>query len=176
MWAGRVGATDWLDVDMGTNLLALAFSVLSLDLAAVVQLWRKPGGLAASTSVRLWTLGDLDDPPSFRVFPEHGLHLGGPIPRIRWLHLYGGMTTMISPEPPVAAPPVLWTPFFGVEFLIPPRTLRRPTAKPRQHGIALHTGWTNPWDTTASVVDYRPGPGAFSFHLGYRVRFGGLDR
>ena len=68
-------------------------------------------------------------------------------------------------------PPVFLTPFFGTEFLIPPRGETN-----RQHGLALHLGWTNPWQDATSVVDYRPGYGALSVQLGYRARFGGLDR
>ena len=173
---GRVGATDWLDVDFGTNLLSWAFAVFSLDVAANVQLFRKPGGLAIAASTRVYTLGDLNDPPAFRAYPELGLHLGGPVPKVKWLALYGGGTTAFSLRPPREGNAVFFTPFFGTEFLFPVREPKRAGAKPRQHGLALHASWTNPWDDRPSVMDYRPRFGAMGVYLGYRVRFGGLDR
>ncbi|MEM6992640.1 MAG: hypothetical protein AAF721_19155 [Myxococcota bacterium] len=173
---GRVGATDWLDVDFGTNFLAWAFGLFALDLAANVQLFREPGGLAAAFSTRVYMLGDLNDAPGFRAYPEFGLHLGGPVPRVRWLALYGGVTSAMQFRPPREGSVFFVTPFFGTEFLLPVRTPKRERAKPRQHGLALHASWTNPWDGRFSVLDYRPRWGAMGIHLGYRVRFGGLDR
>lgn len=173
---GRVGATDWMDVDANVNALAAAFGIWAVDLAANFQLYRKPGGLAVATSTRVWTYGDLDDPPAFRAFPELGLHLGGQVPRVKWLHLYGGTTAAFSFRPPEGAPPVFVTPFFGTEFLLPQGKRAATARKPRQHGLALHVAWINPGPQVDSVVDYWPGYGAFSLQLGWRVRFGGLDR
>ena len=59
----------------------------------------------------------------------------------------------------------------GTEFLIPPRGETN-----RQHGLALHLGWTNPWQDATAVVSYQPGYGGLALYLNYRVRFGGLDR
>ncbi|MEM9463428.1 MAG: hypothetical protein AAGF11_55320 [Myxococcota bacterium] len=171
---GRVGATDWLDVDGNLNLLGLAFGIWAMDLAANLQLYRKARGLAVATSGRLYLLGDLDDAPLVRVYPEWGLHLGGPIPGVDWLALYGGQTLTISPSPPRDGSAVFFTPFLGVEALLPYRRPRR--GKPRQHAIAMHTSWTNPWDDTVSVLDYRPDRGALGIYLGYRLRLGGLNR
>ena len=56
-------------------------------------------------------------------------------------------------------------------FLMPPRG-----GTNRQHGLALHLGWTNPWQSSESVVAYQPGYGGLALYLNYRVRFGGLDR
>ncbi len=173
---GRVGATDWLDVDFGTNLLGWAFGLFALDVAANMQLIRKPGGLAVAASTRVYMLGDLDDAPGFRAYPELGLHLGGPVPHVKWLALYGGTTTTFQFRPPREGNAVFITPFFGTEFLLPVRQPKREGGKPRQHGLAVHAAWTNPWDGRFSVLDYRPRWGAMAVYLGYRVRFGGLDR
>ncbi|MCA9688163.1 MAG: hypothetical protein KC636_01045 [Myxococcales bacterium] len=172
---GRVGATDWLDVGANADLLAFAFGVWSVDVMTNFQLFRKPGSLAVASSLRIYTFGDLNDPPAFTALPEIGLHLGGPVPRVRWLQLYGGALGAFNFAPPPDRPPAFLTPFFGVEFLIPARW-SKPERKPRQHGLALHWSWTNPWDTSPSIIGYRPGPGAMAIYLGYRLRFGGLDR
>ncbi|MEZ4448541.1 MAG: hypothetical protein R3B09_03600 [Nannocystaceae bacterium] len=164
---GRYGITDWVDIDGNLGVVAAAFGILAMDVAGNFQLYRKPKGLAVATSTRLYLVGDLDDAPKARVYPELGLHLGGPV--TRWLNLYGGTTVFVQVRPTLDKPPVLVTPFFGPEFMIPAR-------KNRQHGIALHLSWTNPWTDATSVVDYRPGYGAIGLQLGYRVRFGGLDR
>lgn len=171
---GRVGATDWLDVDGNLDLLALAYGLFAMDLAANLQLYRKARGLAVATSGRLYLLGDLDDAPLVRTVPEWGLHLGGPVPGVSWLQLYGGQTLAFSPRPPVEGSTVFFTPFLGVEALLPFDRPRR--GKPRQHGIAVHASWTNPWDDGDSVVDYRPARGAVGIYLGYRLRLGGLNR
>jgi len=173
---GRVGATDWLDVDFNTNFLSWAFAIFSFDVAANVQLYRKPGGLAVASSARVYMLGDLDDAPAFRAYPELGLHLGGPVPKVKWLALYGGATAAYSLRPPQEGAAMFVTPFFGTEFLLPVRPPKRAGGKPRQHGLALHASWTNPWDDRPSVMDYQPRFGAMGLYLGYRVRFGGLDR
>lgn len=172
---GRVGVADWADVDANVNILGLAFGLLALDAAGVFQLYRKPGGLAFSTSTRLYLYGDLDDAPGVRAYPEVGLHLGGPIPKLRWLHLYGGTNVMVNFVPPIGKSPVYVTPFFGTEFLLPHKE-PKPGRKAVQHGIALHLSYTNPGPEQPSVVDYWPGYGAFGLFLGYRVRIGGLDR
>ncbi|MCB9748887.1 MAG: hypothetical protein H6713_02655 [Myxococcales bacterium] len=166
---GRYGVTDWMDVDGGFNATALAYSILAFDVAANFQLYRKPQALAVASSVRLYSYGDLDDAPGYRGYPELGLHLGGPV--LRWLHLYGGVTSTFQFAPPEGKPPVFLTPFFGTEFLIPPRGETN-----RQHGLALHLGWTNPWQDATAVVSYQPGYGGLALYLNYRVRFGGLDR
>jgi hypothetical protein len=162
-----------MDVDLNANFLAFAYAVWAVDIATIFQLYRKPQGLAVSASTRLWTLGDLDDPVAFRAYPELGLHLGGTVPRARWLHLYGGATTFFSINPPPEKPSLFVTPFFGTEFLIPQRYR---IGKPRQHGIAVHVAWTNPGTDATAVVEYQPGRGAISLLLGYRLRFGGIDR
>lgn len=164
---GRYGVTDWMDVDGNFGAVAAAFGIWAMDVAGNFQLHRKPGGLAVASSARLYVIGDLDDAPRARVLPELGVHLGGPV--TRWLALYGGTTLLAQFRPTLGKPPVLLTPFFGPEFLIPAR-------KGRQHGIALHLSWTNPWQDSTSVIDYRPGRGAIGLQIGYRVRFGGLDR
>lgn len=171
---GRYGVTDWMDVDGNIDALALAFQIWAMDLAASFQLLRNPGGLAVASSARFYLLGDLDDAPSLRAYPEWGVHLGGPVPGVRWLQLYGGQTMAFSLSPPREGSAVFWTPFVGAEALMPARRPRR--GKPRQHGLALHASWTNPWDDRASVLDYRPRYGAMGIYLGYRVRFGGLER
>ena len=168
---GRYGVRDWVDVDGNFGLTAAAFGIWAMDLGGNFQLYRKPGGLAVASSARLYLLGDLDHAPKARAYPELGLHLGGPV--LPWLHLYGGSTLFAQFKPPQGKPPVFLTPFFGVEFLLPERQGRR---RARQHGIAVHASWTNPWQDATSVVDYRPGYGALSVQLGYRARFGGLDR
>ena len=172
---GRVGATDWLDVGANADLLAFAYSIWSVDFMANFQLYRQPGGLAVASSARLYTFGDLNDPPGFRGLPELGLHLGGPVPKVRWLQLYGGALGTFNFRPPPDRPPAFFTPFFGVEFLMPP-AFSKPEHKPRQHGLALHWAWTNPWETRASLVGYQPKYGSMSVFIGYRLRFGGLDR
>lgn len=169
---GRYGATDWLDVDGSVNLLALPYGILAFDAAANVQLYRRPHGLAVASSARIYAFGDLNDAPGLAVFPELGVHLGGTVPRARWLHLYGGSTLVFSPNPPTDKPPIFFTPFFGTEWLLP----HRRAGDARQHGVAVQAAWINPWDTSPSVVDYRPHYGAVAVYLGYRVRFGGLDR
>ena len=163
----RVGVTDWMDVDGNFNLLAAAFSMWAMDVATNFQLYRRPKGLAVASSTRLFILGDLNDAPKARVFPELGLHLGGPA--ARWLNLSGGMTSAVQFRAPAGKPPVFVTPFVGTEFLFPAR-------KERQHGLAIHFSWTNPWEDATSVVNYAAGRGAVGLQLGYRVRFGGLDR
>ena len=174
---GRFGATDRIDVGANANLLAFAYGVWAVDLLANFQLFRKPRGLAVATSTRLYTIGDLDDPPYFNALPELGLHLGGPVPKVPWLHLYGGTLGTFNFAPPPERPPAFLTPFLGIEFLIPARWApKQPNGKHRQHGLALHWSWTNPWDTNLALVDYAPGPGGMSLHLAYRLRFGGLDR
>jgi hypothetical protein len=165
---GRVGLTDWMDLDGNLNLTATAFSLWAMDLAANFQLYRRPRGLAVATSARLFILGDLDDAPAARALPEVGLHLGAPL--TRWLSLYGGVTSAAQFRAPEGKPPLFTTPFLGAEFLLPAR------GKPRQHGLALHAGWTNPWEDNNAVVNYTTSRGALALHLGYRVRFGGLHR
>ena len=164
---GRVGVNDWMDVDGNLNVLAAAFGVWAMDVATNFQLYRRPRGLAVATSTRLFILGDLNDAPDARALPELGLHLGGPV--ARWLNLYGGVTSAVQFRAPIGKAPVFTTPFAGAEVLLPPRA-------GRQHGIAVHAGWTNPWEDATTVVAYTPGRGAAALHLGYRVRFGGLDR
>lgn len=172
---GRYGVTDWMDVDANVNATPLAFGIWMSDVAGNFQLYRKPHGLAMASSARLYVLGDLNDAPAVRVYPEVGLHLGGPVPKVRWLQLYGGLTCAFQFSPPEGKPPVFLTPFFGTEFLIPARFSKQ-GQRPRQHGIALHWSWINPWDTSDAVVEYLPRPGAMALFLGYRLRFGGLDR
>lgn len=171
---GRVGLTDWLDADGNLNLLGLAYGLWVMDLAADLQLYRRPRGLAVATSGRLYVLGDLDDAPGARAYPEWGLHLGGPVPGVDWLALYGGQTLTFSLTPPRDGASLFFTPFVGVEALLPFDRPRR--GKPRQHGIAVHASWTNPWDDSDSVLDYRPAQGALGIYLAYRLRLGGLDR
>ena len=174
---GRVGATDWLDVGANLNVTGLAYGIWSADFLANFQLYRKPHGLAVAASTRLYTLGDMDDPPDALVLPELGLHLGGTMPRARWLHLYGGMLGTFNFVPPRGRSPAFLTPFMGVEFLLPPAIApRRDGEKARQHGLALHWAWTNPWDTSESFVDSAPVAGIMAVFVGYRLRFGGLDR
>ncbi|MEM7159727.1 MAG: hypothetical protein AAF799_43200 [Myxococcota bacterium] len=171
---GRVGVSNRVDLDGNVNLLAMAFQILAFDVAANVQLYRRRGGLAVAGSTRLYLMGDLDEPPATRLYPELGLHAGGPVPRVDWLHLYGGQTLVVSPNPPRDGSAVFWTPFFGVEFLLPYQRARR--GRTRQHGIAIHTAWMNPHEQRNTVLDYQPSRGAIAVHLGYRLRFGGLDR
>jgi hypothetical protein len=172
---GRYGVTDWMDVDANFNATPAAFGVWMNDVAANFQLYRKPRGLAVASSARFYFIGDLDDPPALRVYPEIGVHLGGQVPRVKWWHLYGGVTSAFQFSPPPEKPPVFLSPFFGTEFLIPAR-FEKEGQKPRQHGLALHWSWINPWDTRPSVIEYRPLPGAMAVFLSYRLRFGGLDR
>lgn len=172
---GRYGVTDAVDLDANLNLLGAAYQLLMLDVAANVQLYRRPRGLAMATSGRLYIMGDLDDAPLARAYPEWGLHLGGPVPRVDWLHLYGGQTLAVQFDPPEEGEAVFFTPFVGVEALLPHDRPRR--GKPRQHGIALHFGWTNPWRDRDTVLDYRPAVGgAMHVYLAYRLRLGGLNR
>ncbi len=166
---GRYGVTDWMDVDGSVNATALAYSLLAFDVAANFQLYREPQALAVASSIRLYNIGDLNDAPGYRAYPELGLHLGGPV--TPWLHLYGGVTSTFQFSPPETKTPVFLTPFFGTEFLMPPRG-----ATNRQHGLALHLGWTNPWQSSESVIAYQPGYGGLALYLNYRVRFGGLER
>ena len=60
------------------------------------------------------------------------------------------------------------------QFVVP--QVLKPNAKKRVRGLALHASWTNPWDDRPSVMAYQPRFGAMGLYLGYRVRFGGLDR
>ncbi len=173
---GRYGVTDWMDVDANVNVTPFAFGIWMSDVAANFQLFRKPRGLAIASSARAYFVGDLDDAPDLRVYPEVGLHLGGQVPRVSWLHLYGGITSAFQFSPPPGKPPVFLTPFFGTEFLLPSLAPPKEGRRARQHGIAVHGSWINPWDTEPSVVEYRPKPGAVALFLGYRMRFGGLDR
>ncbi len=168
---GRYGVHDRIDVDGNLGVTSAAFGIWAMDLGANLQLHRQPGGLAVASSARLYLLGDLDDAPATRLYPELGLHLGGPV--LPWLQLYGGSTALVQFRPPRGKAPLYVTPFFGVEFLLPARDGRR---RARQHGIALHASWTNPWEDATSVVNYRPGYGALGLQLGYRARFGGIDR
>jgi hypothetical protein len=173
---GRYGVTDWMDVDANVDVLPFAFGVWMSDVAGNFQLYRKPRSLAIASSARLYFVGDLDDAPALRVYPEVGLHLGGPVPNVKWLQLYGGVTSAFQFSPPKDKPPVFLTPFFGAEFLIPARSEPKPGRPARQHGIALHWSWINPWDTSDAAVEYLPKAGAMSLFLAYRLRFGGLDR
>ena len=173
---GRYGVHERIDVDANMNLLGAAYGILALDAAAIFQLYRKPGSLAVSSSARLHTFGDLDDAPGFRAYPEIGVHAGGPVPKVKWLHLYGGALALFNPRPPVERPPVIWQPFFGTEFLLRQRDPRREGGKAKQNGIALHVAYINPGPPKPSVVDYTPGAGAIAFYVGWRLRFGGLDR
>ncbi len=168
---GRYGVHDRIDVDGNLGVTAAAYGIWAMDLGANLQLHREPGGLAVASSARLYLLGDLDDAPAARLYPELGLHLGGPV--LPWLQLYGGSTALVQGRPPPGKSALFVTPFFGVEFLLPSRQGRR---RARQHGVALHASWTNPWEDATSVVNYRPGYGAFGVQLGYRARFGGIDR
>jgi hypothetical protein len=173
---GRYGVTNWMDVDANVNLTPFAFGIWMSDIAGNFQLYRKPRGLAVASSARLYFIGDLDDPPDLQAYPEIGLHLGGPVPMVRWIRHYGGVTSAFQLAPPEGKSPVFLTPFFGVEFLIPARFAPKRGHRRRQHGIALHWSWLNPWDTEPSVVAYQPTPGAMGVFVGYRLRFGGLDR
>jgi hypothetical protein len=173
---GRYGLHEIVDVDANVNLLAAAYGILALDAAAIVQFVRIPRRFAFSGSARLHTFGDLNDAPSFRAYPELGLHAGGQIPGVDWLALYGGVLGLINPQPPIDRPALIWQPFFGTEFLLRPKTAAREGGKDRQQGIALHLAYFNPGPRTDSVVDYTPGAGAIAFYVGWRMRFGGLDR
>lgn len=172
---GRYGVTDWMDVDANVNATPFAFAIWNSDIAANFQLYRKPRGLAVASSARFHFVGDLDDAPDLRVYPEVGVHLGGPVPKVKWLNLYGGVTSAFQFQPPEGKPPLFLTPFFGTEFLIPAR-FEKEGQKPRQHALALHWSWINPWDSEPAVIQYKPTPGAMALFLGYRLRFGGLDR
>ncbi len=164
----RVGVADNVDIDSNVNLLPLGVGLLQVDSAVVLQLWRWPRRLAVSGSFRLAGIFDLTDPPAARLFSEWGIHAGRPLGR--FLHPYGGMLVTYPMRVRTAdLPPAFWTPFAGLEFLLPPR-------KGRQHGLAVHVAWTNPWVDSDAVVDYAPPFGALAVYLGYRVRFGGLDR
>jgi hypothetical protein len=173
---GRYGLHERVDIDANMNLLAAAYGILAVDAAAIVQLYRKPGSIAVSSSARLHTFGDLNDAPGFRAYPELGVHAGGPIPKVDWLHLYGGITGLINPRPPLNRPALIWQPFFGTEFLLKERAPRNEGGKAKQNGIALHLSYMNPGPQQPSVVDYAPGAGAIALYVGWRLRFGGLDR
>lgn len=173
---GRYGVHEIVDVDASVNLLAAAYGILAIDAAAVIQLLRVPKRLAFSATGRLHTFGDLDDAPGFRAYPEFGLHAGGQIPDLDWLHLYGGILGLVNPRPPINRPALIWQTFVGTEFLLPSKEARTHGGKARQQGIALHLAYFNPGPQQDSVVDYTPGAGAIALYLGWRIRFGGLDR
>ena len=98
------------------------------------------------------------------------------MPRVSWLYLYGGTTATFQFRPALDKNPYVFVvPFFGVEFLIPEHW-KFVDVRTRQHGIALHTMWFNPWDTSQSVMGYKPVAGVIAVYLGYRLRFGGIDR
>ncbi len=169
---GRYGVTDWMDVDGSVNLLALPYGLLALDAAVNVQLFRKPGGIAWASSARIHTFGDLDDAPGVRAYPEIGLHVGTTLQRARWLHVYGGSLAAFSLRAPTDKPTVFVSTFAGAEWLIGGATSQHN----RQHGVAFQAVWINPWNTSPSVLDYRPRYGAVALYLAYRLRFGGLRR
>ncbi len=165
---GRYGLSDRVDIDGNLNLLPLGVGLLQVDTAVVLQIFRRPRRLAVSAAARLAGIFDLDDPPAARLFTEWGLHVGRPLGR--FVHPYGGLL-LTNPLTVRTAdlPPSFLTPFAGLEFLLPPR-------RGRQHGLAVHVAWTNPWVDSDAVVDYAPPMGALAVYLGYQVRFGGLDR
>lgn len=176
----RVGVTEWMDVDANVNLLAAAYGILALDVAGNFQLFRRPHGLAIAGSARLYTLGDLDDAPGFRAYPELGLHVGGPVPGLTWLSAYGGLLGTFQLTPPDDKPWGFVTPFAGLEFSFP-RIIPRPRpprscAKARRYGLAVQLSYVNPGVPSPSLLDTVPGYGIFALHLAYRVQFGGLDR
>lgn len=173
---GRYGLHEIVDVDANVNLLAAAYGIMAIDAAAVIQIVRVPRRFAFSGTGRLHTFGDLDDAPGFRAYPEFGLHAGGQFPHLDWLHLYGGVLGLVNPRPPINRPALIWQSFVGTEFLLPGKESPKDGGKARQQGIALHLAYFNPGPQQNSVVDYTPGAGAIALYLGWRMRFGGLDR
>lgn len=169
-WIGvRHGVHDRIDIDGDVNVAALAFGVAAVDLGTVVQLWRRDPGLAVSVSGRAHLWGDLNDAPSMRVFPEVGLHLGGPV-MDHWT-LYGGWTTTGTfHRGRQALPWAFHMPFAGSEWHWHSRR------RDRFHGIATHVTWIQPWDGSQTAARWAPRYGAVATFFAYRLHFPGGRR
>lgn len=166
--SGRYGLTDGFDLDGGLSLTGLAYGVVGLQLGAVGQLVRERNGFAMSLAGRghvlIGTRG-----PDLRFFPELGVHLEGvPAP---WLVVFGGLSALAQFGPPEGKPPVFAYPYAGAEILF-----GGSDEAGHPYGIGLELGWISPWEDSTSVVAWEPGLGAIVAQLGFRARFGGLDR
>ena len=92
----RGGLTDDLDLDGSIALAPLTSSVLALDVGFVAQIVRLPR-FAASGSIRLNCVYDLDDGFADTYYPELGLHLQQRFER--WLALITGFSALVQPSP-----------------------------------------------------------------------------
>lgn len=158
---GRVGATDYLDVDTSLALDPFAFAVLAVDIGVVQQIVRVPAGFALSVSTHAHLLIDLDDDATTRGFPELGLHAAGPL--APWLHVFGGLTGVGSPDPPDGRPPVFIAPYVGLEAVLNPADRTR-------HALLLQVAWASPWEDFGGFTAWEPdGAGAILVSAGWRV-------
>lgn len=165
--SGRYGLTDGFDLDAGLSVTGLFYGTIGLQLGAVGQLVRNPD-FAMSLAGRGHFLVGVRG-PDLRVYPELGLHLEG-LPT-RWLVLFGGLTGFAQFDPPNGKPPVFAYPYAGAEILF-----GGSDQAGHPYGIGAELGWISPWEDSTSVVSWEPGFGAIVLQLGFRARFGGLDR
>jgi hypothetical protein len=166
---GRYGATDGFDVDAQVSVTGMAYGTIGLALGGVGQLVREPRGFAMSLSGHLHTLIGVRG-PDLRVYPELGLHLEGPL--LPWLTFFGGVSALAQFAPPEGKPPIIAYPYLGLEALF-----GGTDEAGHPFGIVLEGGWLSPWQDSTSIVAWEPAAiGAMYIQLGFRARFGGLDR
>jgi hypothetical protein len=166
---GRVGATDGFDVVGGVSVTGLFYETMGLHLGGVAQVVRERNGLAVSVSGHGHLLVGFRGPDA-RFFPEVGLHLEGMA--APWLSLYGGLFSFVQFEPPQGKPPIFVAPYLGAELLF-----GGSDEAGHPFGVALEGGWVSPWQSSVSVISWEPAnTGAMYVQLGFRARFGGLDR
>lgn len=156
----RGGLTDDLDLDGSVALAPLSSAILALDVGLVAQIVRTPR-FAASGSVRLDCVYDLDDGFHDTYYPELGLHLEQRVER--WLGVIGGFGLLLQVSPAAEHPDVFFAPYLGIEFIV------------EEHGLSLALSWINPWDDSIATVRWEPaGAGAIVVNFGWRIQPGGV--
>lgn len=156
----RGGLTDDLDLDGSVALAPLTSAVLAFDVGFVAQIARLRR-FAASGSIRLHCVYDLDDGFRGTYYPEIGLHLEQRVER--WLAVISGSSLLVQVSPARAHPELFFAPYLGVEFLV------------AEHGLSLALSWINPWQGPGSIVPWEPaGAGAIVVNFGWRIQPGGV--
>ena len=156
----RGGLTDDLDLDGSIAMGPLTSAILAFDVGFVAQIVRLPR-FAASGSIRLNCIYDLDDGFRDTYYPEVGLHLEQRVER--WLGLSTGFGLLLQVSPATEHPDLFFAPYLGVEFIV------------AEHGLSLALSWINPWQTSSSLVRWEPGgAGAIVVNFGWRIQPGGV--